>query len=201
MVIDNLRLVGIIEYLVGVYSFHFAVELFLVPMLFVFSGAAALAEDKQEHQPAYKLLNSVLITIAVSILGATLYFMATDFSRVASREGVYDFFVPPILTAAYIPFITFMMAYSTYQNIFIRLRFSIRHRSLVLYARLAVLVVFNFRITLLDRWATNVAKLNIESVADINQSISQVFDMVKREKTRQKLTDLKVGLLMKPRIT
>lgn len=187
MVVDNLRLVGIIEYLVGAYPFHFVIELLLVPILFVFSGAAALAEDKQEHQAVYKLLNGVLITIAVSILGATLYLMATDFSRVASREGVYDFFVPPILTAAYIPFITFMMVYSTYQNIFIRLRFSIRHRSLELYARLAALVVFNFRITLLDRWAANVAKLNIKSIADINRSIGQVFDMVKRENNPPKV--------------
>lgn len=190
MVIDNLRLVGIIEYLVGIYTFHLAIELILVPVLFVLGSAVALAETKLEYQPAHKFLNGVLSIIVISILGAVVYLMATDFGKVISRESAYDFVVPLFLSVAYTPFIIFMMVYSTYQNVLIKLRSSIKRRPLELYARLAALLVFNIRISLLERWATNVAKRNIKSVADINQSIRQVFDMVAREKNPPEINRL-----------
>lgn len=187
MVVDNFRLVGVIECLVGIYTFHVAGELILVPVLFVLGAAVALAETKPEYQLAHKFLNSLLSIIAVSILGATFYLMVADFGRVASQEGVYDFITPAILSIAYTPFIAFMVVYSTYQNVLIRMRLSIKQLPLELYARLAVLLVFNIRIRLLERWATNVAKRNIESVSDINQSIRQVFEMAAREKNPPKV--------------
>lgn len=182
MVINNLRLVGIIEYLVGIYAFHFAIELMLVPVLFMLGGAVALAETKPEYQTAHKFLNGLLTSIAVSIIGATFYLMVADFGKVASREGVYDFIVPPLLTASYTPFIAFMVIHTTYQTIFIRLRLFIKRRPIELYARLAAMLLFNFRISLLERWFSNVALRNLESIFDVNQSIRQIFEMVAREK-------------------
>lgn len=181
-VLDNLKLVGIIEYLVGNYTFHIAVELILVPVLFILGCIVAFAEAKPEYQQAHKFLNGLLVIIGLSILGATFYLMFADFGKVASRDGVYDFFVPPLLTVAYTPFIAFMVIYSTYQTVLIMLRYSIKSRSVELYARFVALLLFNFRIGLLERWASNVALRNIASVSEVNQSIRQIFAMVAREK-------------------
>lgn len=186
-VFDQLKLIGVIEYLIGVYTFHIFFELILVPALFVLSAMLVLTETKPEHQYTHKLLKGLLVVIGFCILSATFYLMFADFGKVASRDGIFDFAIPLLLTAAYMPFVGFMVVYSTYQTVLIKLRFSIKRKPVELYARLAALLAFNFRINLLERWASNVALLNISSVRDVNQSIGQIFKMVAREKNPPKV--------------
>lgn len=181
-ILDNLKLLGIIEYLVGVYTFHIALELALVPIVFSVSAMSAIAGSEPKYQIVHKFLNVLLAFIGLSILAATLFMMAEDFRKVVSEDGIYDFAVPPLLTTAYAPFIVFMVVYSTYQTAFIRLRFSIKNKPLQLYAKLSALIVFNFRIRLLERWAGNIALRNVTSISDINQSIRQIFKMKANEK-------------------
>lgn len=187
LVADNFRLVSIIEYLVSTYTFHLAVEIMLVPVLFVLVMVVAIAEAKPELKAAHTVLNGLLDAIAVAIFCATLYLMFGDIGRIASSDGVMDFIVPSVLTALYVPFVAFMVVYSTYQNVLIKLRYSIKKRHLEFYARLAALLVFNFRIDLLKRWATNVALRKIETIRNINQSILQILQMAAREKKPPKV--------------
>lgn len=182
LVVGNLRLIGVIEYLVTTYTFNFFIELILVPVSFVLSAAVAFTEPKPEYKPAHKFLNGMLTITATCILGATFYLLVVDFGKVATTKGVYDFVVPSILSTAYTPFIAFMVVYTTYQTALIRLRLSMKHRPIELYARLVAILVFNIRISLLERWTSIVAKRNIESVSDVNLSIRQIFAMVAREK-------------------
>jgi hypothetical protein len=113
LVADNFSLVGVIEYLVGTYTFHLIVEIVLVPVLFLLGTAVAVAEAKRELKRVHALLNGLLGLVAVFIIGATLYLMFVDIDRVASSDGLMDFIVPPVLTTLYTPFIALMMVYST----------------------------------------------------------------------------------------
>lgn len=183
LVLDNFRLIGVIEYLVGKYTFHFAVELLLVPLVFVLTFAVTIAETNSGLKKVHALLNTLLSAIAMCVLAATAYLMISDIGTVASGSGIQDFIVPSLLSTLYVPFIAFMVLYSTYQRVFIRLRSSIKKRHLEFYAKLIALLVFNFRTTLLDRWATNVAKRHVNGVGDIHQSVRQIFRMVASEQS------------------
>ena len=181
-ILDNLKLLGIIEYLIGVYTFHIFWELALVPIVVTLTAMIAIAENEPQYHSAHRFLNGILAFVGLSILTATFYIMAGDFGKVTSEDGVRDFVGPPLLTTAYAPFIAFLVVYSTYQTVFARLSFSIKDKPVQVYAKLSALLVFNFRIGLLNRWATNVARRNVSSIADVNQSIRQIFSMLKRER-------------------
>lgn len=180
---DSLKLVVVIEYLVGAYTFHISVELVLLPVIVLLSALVAFAETKPEYESVHKLLNAVLAIVGAAILGSVMYLLVKDFEQVANRQAASDFVLPVILSALYTPFIAFMAVYSTYQTVLIRLRFSIKKRHVEFYARLVAMLIFNVRIELLKRWSSNVAKCRLQTAREVNQSFRQFFQMLAREKS------------------
>ena len=183
LVTDSFKLVVVIEYLVGAYTFHIAVELLLLPLIVLLSTLVAFADTKPEYEPVYKFLNAALAIVGVAILGSVMYLLVKDFEQVANRQAASDFVLPVILSALYTPFIAFMAVYSTYQAVLIRLRYSITKRHVEFYARLVTMLIFNVRIDLLKRWSSNVAKCHLQTVREVNQSFRQFFQMLAREKS------------------
>lgn len=190
-VINNIKLIGVIEFLTNVYTFNIFIELILVPILFILGAMLALAQNNKEHNPMEGLLNWVLGVVGSVILVFTVYMMVTNFGELATEEKAYDFFVPPILTLAYIPFMMFMVMYTTYENVFRRLHIFVKGGFLRFYAKLITMIRFNFRTELLERWASGLAIKNVFSLGDINQSVSQIFEMVKIEKNPPKIDSSK----------
>ena len=86
----------------------------------------------------------------------------------------YDFFVPLLSTLFYLPFILFIVVYSTYEQVFIRLKFSIKNRFHRYLAKLYAIILFNVRMSLLDRWSYQVARENIESHADVIEAFKYI---------------------------
>lgn len=183
LVADSFKLVVVIEYLVGAYTFHIGVELVLVPLVVFLSALVAVAQTKAEYESAHKLLIAVLAIVGAAILGSAMYLFVHDFEQVANRQAASDFVLPVLLSALYTPFIAFMAVYSTYQTMLIRLRYSMKKRHVELYARLVAMVIFNVRIDLLKRWSSNVAKCRIQTIREVNQSFRQFFQMLAREKS------------------
>jgi len=182
MVADNFRLMVVIEYLVGKFTFPFILEFLLVPLVAMLSITIAYAENKAEFQDAQKLLSRLLNVIAILIIGATLYLTAMHLDQIANREAILDLVVPVFLTTSYTPFIAFLVLYTTYQDAVVRLQFSIKKRPLELYARFLAMFVFNIRIRLLRQWATFVSRGNLQTLGDVHRSILQISRMAAREK-------------------
>lgn len=183
LVADSFKLVVVIEYLVGVYTLHFAVEFALIPLVAFLSAMVAYSEPRPEYEKVHKLLNIVLAIIGTVILGSVMYLLIHNFHQVANREAASDFILPIILTALYMPFMAFMVVYSTYQIVLIRLRYSINKRHVELYARFVAMVIFNVRIELLKRWSANVATCRLQTIGEVNRSFRQFFQMLAREKS------------------
>jgi hypothetical protein len=86
-----------------------------------------------------------------------------------------------LLTLFYLPFVFFMLVYSTYEQVFIRLQFSIKNKLYRNLAKIYALILFNFRMSLLDRWAYHVARINVESHDDLVESFRHMFKVRRAE--------------------
>ena len=180
---DSFKLAVVIEYLVGAYTFHLSVELFLLPMVVFLSTLVAFSESKPEYEAAHKFLNVVLAIVVIAILGAVMYLFANDFQKLANRQAMLDFVLPLMLSALYIPFIAFMTVYSTYQTVLMRLQYSIKKRHVELYSRFVAMAIFNVRIELLRRWSTNVSKCRLQTIREVNYSFRLFFQTLARERS------------------
>ncbi len=181
-VLANLKLIAIFELVVSAYSFPLLIEILLLPLLTFISVLIAFAELDARHYIVKRVLEAVLSIFGLVVICYTVYMLFIDLRGVANEQTVYDFLVPPLLTLLYLPFIFFMVIYTSYQYSSVRLRFLIKDQKLRYLAVFYSLVVFNFRVRLLDRWAASLPFLNTDTHAGIIESFKHILKVVKLEK-------------------
>lgn len=183
LVIDNLQLLAILQFIVGVYSFTLWIEVLLVPVLTLIGAMITIAETDKKYHQAKILLEYCLSLFGVVLTVYTLYMLASNFAVFGSERTAYDFFIPPLLTLCYLPFIFTMMVYSSYQQVFVHLNFSIKDRFLRCVSKLYATVIFNLRISLLERWSYHVSRVKIESHSDLVDTFRHIFKVRYSERT------------------
>ncbi len=186
-VINNLQLLAIIQFIVGVYTFPLLVEVILVPILVLIGGMLAISETDKKYHQVKTLLEYLLSFFGVILVGYALYMLIANFGEFGKEKNVYDFFVPPLLTLLYLPFILIMMTYSSYEQVFIRIQFSIRNRFLRYLAKLYSSVLFNIRIDILERWSFQLARENVESHSALVDTFKHIFRARRSERNPKKV--------------
>lgn len=181
-VLDNLKLLAILQFVVGVYTFYLWVEILLIPVLALLGAMLAIAETDRKHHQVKVFLEYCLSSFGLVLIVYTLYMLIIDFSEFGKEKTAYDFFLPPLLTLCYLPFVFFMFVYSTYEQVFVRLRFSIKSRFHRCAAKLYAIILFNVRFSMLERWSFQVAKENIESHSDLIDTFKYIFKVRYSEK-------------------
>ncbi|WP_172566488.1 hypothetical protein [Vibrio fluvialis] len=181
-VIDDLKLLAVLQFVVGVYTFTLWVEVLLVPVLALLGAMLAIAETDRKYHQVRVFIEYCLSSFGVALIVYTLYMLITNFGEFGKEKTAYDFFVPPLLTLCYLPFVFFMLVYSTYEQVFVRLRFSIKSRFHRNAAKLYAFILFNVRLSLLERWSFQVAKANIESHSDLIDTFKYIFKVRHSEK-------------------
>lgn len=174
-VLDNLKLLAIFQFVVGVYTFSLWVETLLVPLLVLLGAMLAIAKTDRKYHQVEVFLEYCLSFFGVVLIAYTLYMLMADFGEFGNERTAYDFFFPPLLTLCYLPFIFFMLVYTTYEQVFVRLRFSINNRFHRCAAKLYAFILFNVRLSLLERWSFQVAKADIESHSDLLDTFKYIF--------------------------
>ena len=93
-VIDNLKLLAILQFVVGVYTFPIWIEILLVPVLALISAMLAIAENEKKYHQVKNLLKYCLEIYGLILILYTLYMLMTDFGEFGNKKTAYDFFVP-----------------------------------------------------------------------------------------------------------
>ena len=179
-VISNLKLLAIIQFIVGVYTFPLLVEIILVPLYVTIGVMTAIAASDKKHAQVESFLEYLVLAFGLLVLIYTVYMLSTDFGKIAKEKTLYDFIVPSLLTIFYLPFIFFMMIYSSYEQIAVRLRFSIKNNILRYEAIIYAFLVFNIRINLLEHWADHLVRENVDSRTDLINSLKHIFRIQRR---------------------
>lgn len=186
-VLDNLKLIAIIQFVVGVYVFNFVAELILVPIMAIVGAMLAVVQSDEKYKLVEKILNGFLATLGTIFIIHSLYMLATNFGDFCKIQTVYDFSIPPILTFLYLPFIFFMMVYTTYELVYARLNVLVKDPSARRYAKMYIFFNFHFNSKLLERWAGALPFQDTSSKQAIKDSVKQIFKLISVEKNPPKV--------------
>ena len=181
-VIDYLKLLAILQFIVGMYTFSVWLEIALVPILVVIGGVAAVASSKEEYEPVKKITDFLLTSYGTAVIIYTSYNVVIDFNNIFQTKTFYDFAIPPILTFMYLPFIFVVMVYSVYEEASIRIQVSIKNRLLKTLAILYALIVFNIRLKYFERWISHILRKDIQTHDELIKSFKHIFKLRKAEK-------------------
>ncbi len=121
LIIDNIKIVMVIEFIVNTYTFSLAVELVIIPIVTFIVILGVVAETNERFSIVAKLTNGLQIIIGIVILIYAISNVVSDYQNFGSLDTLRKFLLPILLTVLYLPFIYFMLLFSTYELLFMRL--------------------------------------------------------------------------------
>tara|TARA_R110001583_G_scaffold195438_1_gene373550 strand:+ start:9630 stop:10733 length:1104 start_codon:yes stop_codon:yes gene_type:complete len=181
-VLDNIKLIALIEFLIGFYVLSFWAELILFPVLVFSTMLHAFSQADEKYRSVETLFGTILAVVGFSLIVYALYELVANFSEFARPETVEDFLLPPLLTFTYLPFIFCLVVYTTYEDIFVRLQFSLKDKWAKRFTKSFAVIVFNFRIKDLERWVWILQVRDIRTIRDVFKAWQDFRSMRKVEK-------------------
>lgn len=181
-VLDNLKILAIITFVVRVYTFPLVVEFVLLPFYVMLTCMLVISEKDEKHQLVRDVIEKIIYCIGSFLIAFTVYKLVTNFKEFGQEKTAYDFFVPILLTVFYFPFIFLIMIYSAYEQVFVRHGIFGENNRYKFLAKIYSIILFNVRIDHLERWADHISRKKIESHSDLIDSINFIFRLVDEEK-------------------
>jgi len=174
IVIDNLKLILIIEFVVNLYVFDLWIELILVPILAILGAMLGVSSVKKEYKQVEAFLSKLLVIIGLGFGIYALYYIITDFQGFASLDNLKEFLLPIVFTFAFLPYVYIMALFINYELVFMRIKRLAKDGSLARYAKLKTLLAFHINLKSLHKWSRKVILININSKEDVKRAIKEV---------------------------
>lgn len=179
--LDNFKLFTILQFLVGLYTFNFFLELVFIPIISTIAFLTVISEHKKIiilQRP----LNKMLALIGIVLILLSILNICFDFGKFATINNLLDFAVTPLLTLLFIPFIFLTMIYSSYRHIFSKFDVVIKSSKIKTIAKILVLFSFNIRLDMLNLWSAILNNSKFHTLNDVCNSIKQAYKFKKAEK-------------------
>lgn len=178
----NLRLLLIVEFVVGFYSFSFWIEFILIPIATVLVILEMVSARKKESEVVHKVITFILLAIALSMIINGIYGVVMDPHTFFTIKTMKEFALTIICTLLLMPFLFGMMLYMSYETAFVKLNIDFKDIKLRRYAKFKTLLNFHVQMSLLDRWLDLSRIRRPTDRKGINASISEVKKLAAREK-------------------
>jgi hypothetical protein len=118
---DSLKLIIVLEFLVGNYVMSLSAELVFVPFVTLIVLLDTVAKLDEKTAVVAKLTTFLLAVIGFAILGFAVSRAIGDYQNLGTMDTVRTIAFPPLMSIAFIPFIYCLVVIVTYESIFIRL--------------------------------------------------------------------------------
>lgn len=179
---DILSITAVLQFLVGIYSFSLAVELFFVPLIFLIVGMAVVAERNIEYHQLARILRRILVLVGLFMICYTLFRIIIDFKSFASKGTLSDFLIPAALSLTFLPMLYLLALTIAYENLITAVDPEIKASRLRRYAIWKALFSFRANKGDLDRWRRLLFIKPIQAKDDVDRSIEWIKEMKRKEK-------------------
>lgn len=173
-IIDNLKLIVVIEFITNLYVFNFWVELILVPVLAILGGVMAVSSSNPKYAQVESCLSKLFIVVGLGFLSFAIYNIVVNFQGFVTIDNLKEFLLPFVSTILFLPFIYIMALYVTYDLIFMRIRYLIKDKSVARYTRLKTIFSFHLNLKSLNQWHDKIIREKFNSKDDVKRVILEV---------------------------
>lgn len=164
----------IFEYIFGLYTFDWWIEILMVPIAVFIGGMLAFSDKKPEHRQVHKLMNGIFILLGLLSLTAVVFHLFYHYSDYLNRLTLMQFIMPLSLSLLFLPVLYGIAMYTHYETAFVVMKRQFKLPGVYNYAMLQALVRFNGDIDGMERWKRMVFTKNLQTREEIDQAISLV---------------------------
>jgi hypothetical protein len=156
LILDNLKVVALLEFVINTYTFSIIGELVFVPLVSLIVILKAFTEASKEYELVDKILGWLLAVIGFAIIGVAGSKMLNDYQNFQSISSIKNFLLPIILTISFIPFLYSLLLYSFYEDLFVRLEMGPdKNKKLKKLAKVSIIKKFKLNLWSLKKFSKN----------------------------------------------
>ena len=119
VIIDNLKLIILLQFIVNTYVFSLPVELAITPVSTILVMMSVISEKKEEYELVHKIIQYLLFSLGSCFMLFSFFKMFGDTNNFISFVNLKKLLLTPILTVMILPFIYMMAIYILYETIFV----------------------------------------------------------------------------------
>lgn len=131
----NFRIVIVLQFMAGSYTFSLLTEMILTPILILFAGLEAFASVKEPEQMVHRFSRFVNAVLSLVILLSAILLLIQNYHSTDFPFMLKRFLFPIGLSLVTIPFLYAVRLYSAYEQLFLRLTARTRDNNLQQYLR------------------------------------------------------------------
>ena len=181
--VDNFKIIVILEFTVNVYTFSLPIEVFLVPIIVTISAVLAYAEYKKEHEPTAKFLGGLMIAFGIALVSFTIHMIAEDPSSFFHAGTLTGFALPIALSILLLPFIFVLVVYVRYEDAYVRIKLMYDEPQFRRRIMRMALCRIHVRTALLTSWLRHIQSSRPRDIGAIDASIKHAKKAALLEKS------------------
>lgn len=171
ILIRNLTMLLIVEYLISQYVFALWFEILLVPVLTILAMLQAFAGTDKKYLQTKGLLDGLLGIIGIALLAHAIYGVVLDINNFATLDTLRTIALPIILTLAFLPFLYGFVLWMKYENVFVRLKVFTQDKELARYAKWKIFLTCGLGLHNLNLWSRHMGAWHPENRDDVHRKI------------------------------
>lgn len=117
----SVRIIILIEFLIGAYTFALPVELILVPFVASVAATDALAKAKEKHADVAKVTTGLQVLIGLIIIISATARAVADLGNLATLDSLRQILLAPTLSLLLVPFLYVFVLITRYEVLFVRI--------------------------------------------------------------------------------
>lgn len=167
VLLDNLKLVVLLEFIINLYVFNLVIEIIIIPILFIIAMLLAYAESKKEYGFVKKVLNYILGIIGICFIMFALSNIFIDFRSLANLDNLRSFLLPPVLILTFLPFIYLFVLFAMYEIFFLRIDIFNENKTVNRYAKRKIFALCHLNLRRLNKLSKEVGIMKINNKNDV----------------------------------
>lgn len=176
-ILNSFKIIIILEFLTNLYAFNLIIELISLPIILLFTMVSAFSQNKEENKAAKNLSDSLIAIYGILVLIFSIYHVTKDFKNIATIPNLKSFFLSPVLTTLYVPFMYFTALYMTYESFFTHKKWILKeNKKLFRSIKWQVLKKCNLSLTRIRRVSNKLHIYTTEEKSKILKDLNMILN-------------------------
>lgn len=171
LLIDNFKLIVILEFITNFHVFTIPIELILIPCVAFMAMLSAVAGLKAEHKKVKNFVDGALTIIGLTFLVFSVIDISNHTTSFASFTTLKAFALPIILTIAFLPCAYLIALYMNYEELFVRLSFYLKDNPNLNYAKGRLVIKCNVSLARLFIMSPKINELYTGATKDFIKNV------------------------------
>ncbi len=173
IIIDSIKWIVVIEFLINFYTFGLWTELILVPIIVFISIIQAYSETDKKYEPVERIFRNIISIVGLLLLVYIIYETVVEFQKTFTIQNLKSLVHPVIMTFLFLPFAYILALYMKYEVLFVRVDFLARDKKVARRVKRQIILTANLNIERLNQISKNLYIVDF-TPNDINGFVKKI---------------------------